>query len=148
MLFRSNPADVPLTKFVKIGGKEYGFEPNLSTMSYGAYADLTSFDIIKIDKDWAKIMNILFRPVVLKANNIYEIEPYNGDENWERWLDITMDIHFGAWFFFLHLQKDLLKDILSSMKEVELPPNIKSILAASGKLIQHYTNWQEGILKK
>jgi hypothetical protein len=45
-----NPADVPLTKFVKIGGKEYGFEPNLSTMSYGAYADLTSFDIIKIDK--------------------------------------------------------------------------------------------------
>ena len=140
-----NPADVPLTKFVKIDGKEYGFEPNLSEMSYGAYADITSQELLQIDKNWPKVMNILFRPIKLKAHNLYQIEPYKGDENWEKWLDVDMGVHFGCWFFFVHLQTDLLSDILSYMKEVELPPNIKSILEKSGKLIQQSTNWQTGI---
>ena len=140
-----NPADVPLTKFVSINGISYGFEPNLSQMSYGAYADISSFETLKIDKNWAKVMNILFRPITMKVDKLYQIEQYNGDEDWEKWLDVDMSIHFGCWFFFLHLQTDLLNDILNSMKELELPPNIKSILAKSGKLIQQYTNLQTGI---
>ena len=94
-----NPADVPLTKFVKIDGKEYGFEPNLSEMAYGAYADISSYEVLQIDKNWPKIMNILFRPVKLKAHNLYQIEPYIGDDNWDKWLDVDMSIHFGCWFF-------------------------------------------------
>lgn len=135
-----NPTDVPLTKFVRIGNKEYGIEPNLGQMSYGAYADISSFEILKIDKNWAKVMNILYRPVSLKANNLYQIEPYNGDVKWEKWLDVSMDVHFGCWFFFINLQTDLLNVILSYMKEVELPPNIKSILEKSGNLIQQSLN--------
>ena len=142
-----NPTDVPLTKFVKIGGIEYGFEPNLSQISYGAYADISSFEILKIDKNWAKVMNILYRPVKLKTHNLYEIKTYDGDENWEKWLDVDMSVHFGCWFFFINLQTDLLNVILNYMKEVELPPNISSILEKSGKLIQQSLNLRMETLK-
>jgi hypothetical protein len=135
-----NPEDVELTKFVKINGVEYGFEPNLSKIVYGAYSDISSYETLQIDKTWAKVMNILYRPVTLKAHNLYQIEPYKGDEDWEKWLGVNMGIHFGAWFFFINLQKDLLNDILNSMNLEQYPPNIKSILEKSGKLIQQYMN--------
>jgi hypothetical protein len=133
-----NPEDVELTKFVKIGGVEYGFEPNLSKVAYGAYSDISSYETLQIDKTWAKVMNILYRPVTLKTHNLYQIEPYKGDEDWEKWLEVNMGIHFGAWFFFINLQKDLLKDILNSMNLQQYPPNIKLILERSGELIQRY----------
>ena len=134
------PKDVPLTKFVNIEGVEFGFEPNLSTMSYGAYSDISSFETIQIDKTWAKVMNILYRPVTLKSGKLYNIESYEPNDDWERWLDVSMEVHFGAWFFFINLQKDLLNAILKYTKEMELPPNIKSILERSGKIIHQSTN--------
>lgn len=134
------PKDVPLTKFVNIEGVEFGFEPNLSTMTYGAYSDISSFETIQIDKTWAKVMNILYRPVTLKSGKLYNIESYEPNDDWERWLDVSMEVHFGAWFFFINLQKDLLNAILKYTKEMELPPNIKSILERSGKIIHQSTN--------
>ena len=135
-----HPKDVHLTKFVNIEGVEFGFEPNLSTMSYGAYSDISSFETIQIDKTWAKVMNILYRPVTLKSGKLYNIESYEPNDDWERWLDVSMEVHFGAWFFFINLQKDLLNAILKYTKEMELPPNIKSILERSGKIIHQSTN--------
>ena len=143
-----HPQDVPLTKFVKIGGVEYGFEPNLSKMSYGAYCDITEFDTIQVDKNWAKIMNIMYRPVTGKIGKLYTIEPYTGDVDWEKWLDVSMEIHFGAWFFFINLQKDLLNDILKYSKGTELPRNIKSILVKSGEIIRQSSNLREETSKK
>jgi hypothetical protein len=135
-----HPKDVPLTKFVNIEGVEFGFEPNLSTMTYGAYSDISSFETIQIDKTWAKVMNILYRPITLKSGKLYNIESYEPNDDWERWLDVSMEVHFGTWFFFINLQKDLLNAILKYTKEMELPPNIKSILERSGKIIHQSTN--------
>jgi hypothetical protein len=135
-----HPKDVPLTKFVNIEGVEFGFEPNLSTMSYGAYSDISSIETIQIDKTWAKVMNILYRPITLKSGKLYNIESYEPNDDWERWLDVSMEVHFGTWFFFINLQKDLLNAILKYTKEMELPPNIKSILERSGKIIHQSTN--------
>lgn len=140
-----HPTDVPLTKFVKIGGIEYGFEPNLSTMPYGAYSDISSLDTIQIDKNWAKVMNILYRPVTEKVGKLYNIQSYKPSDDWEKWLDVSMEIHFGAWFFFINLQMDLVNAILKSSSMQGLPPNIKSILERSGKIIRQYTNLQKGI---
>ncbi len=50
--------DFELQKFVDIDGVKYGFEPNLSKMAYGAYLDLSSYQNIALDKNWASIMNI------------------------------------------------------------------------------------------
>jgi len=59
--------DFPLQKFITINGIEYGFEPNLSKMAYGAYLDIAKYDTFTINEDWAKIMSILYRPVIGKS---------------------------------------------------------------------------------
>ena len=38
--------DYPLQRNITIEGVEYGFEPNLSKMPYGAYLDISNFDTI------------------------------------------------------------------------------------------------------
>jgi hypothetical protein len=140
--------DLPLKRFVTIDGVEYGFEPNLSNMTYGAYSDITKFKTIEIDDNWAKIMNILYRPVKHKKGDMYSIETYRGDADFQKWLDIPMDVHFGALFFLLNLQIDLLNFTLNYLKEEELPLNIKQILARSGQIMQPLLNWQKGISLK
>jgi hypothetical protein len=131
-----SPETIELQPFVTIDGTEYGFEPNLSKMAYGAYADITQYDTIQIDKNWAKIMSILYRPVTNKKGKMYSIRPYDGDIEETKWLGVNMEVHWGALFFFVHLQTDLLKDMLNSLKEVELPHNMRSIFQRSGELIQ------------
>lgn len=132
------PENVDLVRFVDIDGVQYGFEPNLSNISYGAYSDISSMEVLEINKNWAKVMNILYRPVVGKVGKLYQIEPYQPNEEWDKWLGVSMEVHFGAWFFFINLRKDLLNAILNSLTEMELPPNIKSTLVKNGKLIQQF----------
>lgn len=135
-IFFENQTHYELQPIVKIGDTEYGFEPNLSQMSYGAYVDVTKGDTIQLDSNWARVMSILYRPIVKKQFNTYLIEPYEGYINENIWLNQKMDIHFGAYFFFVHLLRDLLNSTLNSMSQTsEIPPSIKSILEESGKVI-------------
>lgn len=143
-----NKTELDLQKFIKIDGVEYGFEPNLSNMAYGAFADITKYNTIQIDSNWANIMSILYRPVVEKKGDMYSIKPYTGELNPKLFLELGMDIHFGALFFFRNLSMDLLSYILKSTMETELPPNIKSILGKSGERIQQLLNLQEETFSK
>ena len=143
-----SPESIELQQFVTIGDIEYGFEPNLSKMSYGAYADITKWDTIAIDKNWAKVMSILYRPVTKKQKERYDIETYDGNIDETKWLDVNMEVHWGALFFFVRLQMDLLNGILKSLKEEELHPSMKSILARSGELMQQSLSWPMANLKK
>lgn len=132
-----NSTDLPLQRFVTIDGIEYGFEPNLSEMAYGAYSDITAFKNLTIDDNWSKIMSILYRPVTNKRNKgMYSIQTYDGKMEHEKFLGVTMDVHFGALFFFVHLSMDLLNFTLNSMTQTEYPANLKQILEKSGTLIQ------------
>lgn len=135
-----NNTKLDLQKIININGIQYGFEPNLSQMTYGAFVDITKFEVFTIDKNWSKIMNILYRPIVKKQGDMYTIKPYEIDEDDSKWLSVGMDIHFGALFFFVNLSIDLLNSILKSTMETEVPPNIKSTLARSGNLIPQYMN--------
>ena len=137
-----NKTDFELQRFVDIDGVKYGFEPNLSKMAYGAYLDLSSFKNIAIDKNWSSIMNILYRPVTKTKGALYSIEPYNTDTstNAKKWLDVPMDVHFGTFFFFNRILKELTKDTLKSLtkealEDTEVNPHIKQILQESGEVI-------------
>ena len=143
-----SPEGIELERFITIDGVEYGFEPNLSKMSYGAYADITANDTITIDKNWAKIMSILYRPVTKKKGDKYQIEAYTGDIKEDLFMNVDMQTHWGTLFFFLHLQLDLLNDIPKYLKEMELPLNIKSTLEKSGEVMQRLLNLQTVTLKK
>jgi hypothetical protein len=111
--------DYPLQPIIKIGDKEYGFEPNLSEMEYGAYLDITRFGDLTINKDWAKVMSILYRPIERKSGKVYSIQKYNANGDDTPFLNVTMDIHFGVQSFFFRISTHLLKDTMNSLKEVE-----------------------------
>ena len=136
---------LPLQRFITIDGVEYGFEPNLSKMAYGAYADISKFNTIGIDDNWAKIMNILYRPITKKQGEMYSIRPYTGTTDWEKFLGVPMDVHFGALFFLSNLQTSLLNSILKSSMEQEALRSIRPILEKNGEHIQQLLNWQKAI---
>jgi hypothetical protein len=140
--------DLPLQRIINIDGIEYGFEPNLSQMSYGAYADITQYKQLTIDNNWAKIMSILYRPVTHKKGEMYSIKAYDGEMREEMFLNVGMDIHFGALFFFVNLLMDLLNSILNSTMAKDIHPNIKQILERSGQLIPHSLTSPVEILQK
>ena len=144
----TNKMDIPLKRVINIDGIEYGFEPNLSKMAYGAYVDISKYQTMAIDKNWANIMSILYRPVKHKKGEMYSIDTYTGIDNSAKFINVGMDIHFGALFFLLNLSTDLLNSTLNSSMAMELPANIKSTLARSGGLIQQLLNWQKGISSK
>jgi hypothetical protein len=141
-----NNVELPLKRFVTINGLEFGFEPNLSQMAYGAYVDISKYETIGIDDKWAEIMSILYRPVISKMGSLYDIKPYDGVHNSEYFLDVTMDIHWGALFFFKDLLTDLqnytLKYLTEELAGMHLPPMLKQILEENGKATQAFSNWQ------
>ena len=145
-----NRQDFPLQRRITIGGVEYGFEPNLSEMPYGAYLDISKFESLSIDKSWATIMSILYRPVIKTRGELYDIKGYEGvkDNDEDKWYDVPMDFHFGTFFFFNRIYKDLLNGILKSLKEeVSMEgmqhPHIHQILQESGEAIKALQSLQE-----
>ena len=136
--------DMPLQRIITIDGIEYGIEPNLSQMAYGTFIDITKYDTFTIDKNWAKIMSILYRPIEKRLGDTYSIQPYDGNIDETKFLDVTMDIHFGSLFFFVRMYLHLLSSTLNSTMQtvVELLPNTKLISGISGKVIQQLLNSQ------
>ena len=136
-----NNVDLPLQKFIQIDGVEYGFEPDLSRMAYGAYIDISKYETFEINEKWAEIMSILYRPLIKKTGKIYDIKAYDGNIDGEKSMDVPMDVHFGTLFFLKTLLKDLLKDTQKSLTGLTgLPQNIKSVLERNGNLIQALSN--------
>jgi hypothetical protein len=130
-----NANELPLQRFITIDGVEYGFEPNLSKMAYGAYVDISKYETMEMDEKWADIMSILYRPVTQKVSKFYDTATYDGNIDGEKFLDLGMDIHWGTLFFLKSLLMDLSSDIQKSLMEsMEIPHNIKLILGRSGSL--------------
>jgi hypothetical protein len=145
-----NKVELPLKRFITIDGVEYGFEPNLSQMAYGAYLDISKYESMEINAKWAEIMSILYRPVVKKQGALYDIEHYKGIIDSDKFLKVGMDAHWGAIFFFKGLLADLQNSILKSskMESAEIPHSIKSILQKNGKAIHPLSNSLTEILLK
>jgi len=135
-----NKTEFPLQRIININGVEYGFEPNLSNMSYGAFVDISKYETITIDENWGKVMSILYRPVTAKVRDTYEIETYKGVIDDTEFLKLGMDIHYGCFFLFTNLLKDLLISTLNSTKVMDNPHNMQSILEKSGAIMQQLWN--------
>jgi hypothetical protein len=137
-----NIKDAPLKRIITVNGKRYGFEPNLGEMEYGAYLDLMKYKEVNIDENWAELMSILYRPVTNTIGELYEIKTYEGKIDKELFMDVTMDVHFGAMFFFLHTLMDLLNATQNSLKQelLKTVPNLNTILTKNGLDIHRFTN--------
>lgn len=145
-----------LQRIITIDGVKYGFEPDLSQMTYGAYLDITKFDSISIDKNWNKVMSILYRPLKSTTNKrhpekgLYTIVDYTGKEDYTKFDNVGMDVHYGTYFFFVNLSTDLSNFILKSLmpKVLEKYPHILSTLEKNGADIHQLYNLLGVISKK
>lgn len=116
-----------------LNGVEYGFIPDLNNMSLGEYVDLDN-----LLSEWEQMhiaMNVLFRPITFKKKNKYLIKEYEAKEN-ANMKEMPLSIVFGAMTFFLTLNEELRKSILSylaTQTEVEISPQLRvSLLNGAG----------------
>ena len=100
-MFNEKPA---LVKKFKIGKTEYGFHPELDSLTLGEYIDLDTFI-----GDWdnmEKAMNVLYRPILVTVKERYSIDEYNVD-NFADALDMPMDAVMSSIFFLWNLGIEL-----------------------------------------
>jgi len=74
-----NKQDTKLKRIIEIDGIEYGFHPDLDSITLGEYADLETFIKNGMEKHLPEIMAVLYRPIKEKKNDIYIIDAYDGD---------------------------------------------------------------------
>ena len=92
-LFEQKPQLVTRFKLNKI---DYGFHPQLDELTLGEYIDIDTFI-----GDWdnmEKAMNVLYRPVVVKLKDKYNIEEYKVGTD-ENLLNMPMDAVMSSIFF-------------------------------------------------
>ena len=71
--------DTKLKRIITINDIEYGFHPDLDSISLGEYADIEQFIKNGIDKQLPELMAVLYTPIKEKKNDIYIIDAYDGD---------------------------------------------------------------------
>jgi len=71
--------DTKLKRIIEIEGVEYGFHPDLDSITLGEYADIETFIKNGIEKHLAELMAVLYRPIKEKKNDIYIIDAYDGN---------------------------------------------------------------------
>ena len=137
----------PLVPTFQLHGVEYGFIPKLDDITLGEYIDLDN-----TLSDWQqmhKAMSVLYRPVTIKKNNRYQVEPYTGDENEDIFLHMPLDVVMGALLFFWNLSNELLQitlNYLSKEMKENLTTQQRQILEQSGAGINQFTESLKGIL--
>ena len=88
-----------LQRIVEYRGKEYGFVPNLMSMTFGEYVDLDTYlgDVNNLHKT----LSVLYRPVVKRQGSVYEIADYTGSDDYS---DFPLGAGIGALLFFYRLR--------------------------------------------
>ena len=71
--------DSSLKRIIKINEVEYGFHPDLDSITLGEYADIETFIKNGIETQLPELMAVLYRPITEKKNDIYTIAAYDGD---------------------------------------------------------------------
>ena len=101
--------DTKLKRIIEINDVEYGFHPDLDSISLGEYADIEQFIKNGIDSSLPELMSVLYRPVKLKKNDIYIIDSYDGDIRLraEEMKQMSAAQVQSALFFFYNLGKVL-----------------------------------------
>ena len=72
--------DTKLKRIIEINDVEYGFHPDLDSISLGEYADIEQFIKNGIDSSLPELMAVLYRPIKInKSDTLYIIDSYDGD---------------------------------------------------------------------
>ena len=117
-------ADYKLKPIFKLGNTNFGFIPNLDEISLGEFSDLDAY-FGKWDK-MHNAMAVLYRPIVEKYKDKYNIEDYNGSITYcDVMKQMPMDVVMGAMVFFYNLSSEL---IISSLNYLEMNPQVQAMI--------------------
>ena len=152
-ILRVRNESTPLVKnFSMVGNDEveieFGMIPNLDAMTSGEYIDLDT-----LITDWGnmhKAMAVLYRPVLKKKKELYDIEEYSTYEKYEEVMKhAPLNVALGALLFFYRLGIKLSRHILNSsveeLTQEERTQVEKNLLAKSGVGINQYMQSLEEI---
>ena len=131
-----------------LGGKEYGFIPDLDSISLGEYIDLDNY--LGDWKNMHKAMAVLYRPVTTRIKDKYQIEAYDGSKYQEQMMYMPLDVALSSMVFFYHLNKELLSLTLNYLDRNipnTLTPQQQERLEQSGVGINQSMHSLQGILK-
>ena len=115
-----NKQDTKLRRIIEIDGIEYGFHPDLDSISLGEYADIETFIKNGIEKHLPELMAVLYRPIKEKKNDIYIINSYDGNIRLrtEEMKKMSAEQVQSALVFFYAFVKKLSQTLQSSLTEV------------------------------
>ena len=109
-----------LKKIIEVEGKEYGFHPDLDSITLGEYADIETFIKNDIEKHLPELMSILYRPVTERGENgVYTIQAYDGNIRIraEQMKKMSAEQVQSALVFFYHLGNVLLTTLPSYLMD-------------------------------
>jgi len=111
--------DTTLKRIIEINDIEYGFHPDLDSITLGEYADVEQFIKNGIDTNLPELMAVLYRPIKEKKNDIYIIDAYDGDIRMrtEEMKQMSATQVQAALFFFYNLGKELFEIMPSFLME-------------------------------
>ena len=117
--------DTRLKRIIEVNGIEYGFHPDLDSITLGEFADIETIMKNGIDKHLPELMSILYRPIKEKhIKGAYVIEAYDGNITMrvEEMKQMSASQVQAALFFFFLLGKELLKilQLYSMQKQKEM----------------------------
>ena len=121
---------------------EFGFEPSLDKISYGAFKDAENY--MREAKDLHKLMAVLYRPVIKDVSNKYHyrVADYEGSDAFSEVMkDAPVNVALGMQVFFYRLGTKLSKYTMDSlMEQAKLTTNKegKQLLEESGETINRF----------
>lgn len=99
----------------KIGNMEYGFITDLENITFGEYVDLDNY--LSSWEDFHKAMAVMYRPVVKRKGDKYEIFEYTGASEFSDAMQYApMDVAISASLFFWSLGSELLNATLNYLE--------------------------------
>lgn len=101
--------------FIKIGEVTYGFIPDWSKLTTGAYIDLMQF-MEYPEQNASKIMSVLFRPVLEQYGDSYTIDGYKGS-NGDLFAHVSASRFHGLMVFFSNITREYENNSLRSLRE-------------------------------
>jgi len=113
----SKPVNKDIINKIDINGVIFGFHPNLDEMTMGEFVDVETY---AKENNIAKMMSVLYRPIVKEQGNRYDIEPYDFDvhsENSLHFEKLSINIGNAIAVFFWSLGKELLNNFHQSSNQ-------------------------------
>lgn len=140
-----------LIKHFTLDGVKYGFIPSLTDMTFGEYADLTSY--MNDFSQMHRVVAVCYRPITSETKEFYDIEEYKGTSGSEKFKKLNMEVVRGMQLFFYRIYTKLLNagTIYLESQVKELTSQQEDNSTQDGDGMQHLQNllmtMQQGLSK-